>query len=238
MIMPLLKIDRLNAGYGDIQVLFDLSLEVHQGEVLSIIGANGVGKTTLLKTLSGLMQANSGTVLFKDQEIQRLAPEKIVDLGIIQIPEGRRLFTLMSVLENLEMGAYTPRARPKKEETLQEVYKIFPRLQERESQFAGTLSGGEQQMVAIARGLMAKPEVLMLDEPSLGLSPVLREETFRVVKRIAETGVTIMLVEQDVKHSLSISDRAYVMERGEVVMEGTGAELLVNPHVKKAYLGI
>jgi len=236
--MPLLKIDRLNAGYGDIQVLFDLSLEVHQGEVLSIIGANGVGKTTLLKTLSGLMQANSGTVLFKDQEIQRLAPEKIVDLGIIQIPEGRRLFTLMSVLENLEMGAYTPRARPKKEETLQEVYKIFPRLQERESQFAGTLSGGEQQMVAIARGLMAKPEVLMLDEPSLGLSPVLREETFRVVKRIAETGVTIMLVEQDVKHSLSISDRAYVMERGEVVMEGTGAELLVNPHVKKAYLGI
>ena len=236
--MPLLKIDRLNAGYGDIQVLFDLSLEVHQGEVLSIIGANGVGKTTLLKTLSGLMPASSGTVLFNGQDITSLPPEKIVGLGIIQIPEGRRLFTLMSVLENLEMGAYTPRARAQKEETLQDVYKIFPRLQERESQFAGTLSGGEQQMVAIGRGIMAKPEVLMLDEPSLGLSPVLREETFRVVKRIAETGVTIVLVEQDVKHSLSISDRAYVMERGQVTLEGTGAELLDNPHVKKAYLGI
>lgn len=236
--MPLLKIDRLNAGYGDIQVLFDLSLEVHKGEVLSIIGANGVGKTTLLKTLSGLMPASSGTVLFNGQKITSLPPEKIVGLGIIQVPEGRRLFTLMSVLENLEMGAYTPRARAQKEETLQDVYKIFPRLQERVDQFAGTLSGGEQQMVAIGRGIMAKPEVLMLDEPSLGLSPVLREETFRVVKRIAETGVTIVLVEQDVKHSLSISDRAYVLERGQVVLEGTGAELLNNPHVKKAYLGI
>ncbi len=236
--MSLLKIDRLNAGYGDIQVLFDLSIEVHQGEVLSIIGANGVGKTTLLKTLSGLMSASSGIVYFKGQEIQGLPPEKIVDLGIIQIPEGRRLFSLMSVLENLEMGAYTPKARARREERLKEIYQIFPRLQERASQLAGTLSGGEQQMVAIGRGLMAKPEVLMLDEPSMGLSPVLREETFRVVKKIAETGVTIMLIEQDVKHSLSISDRAYVMERGEVVMEGTGAELLVNPHIKKAYLGI
>jgi len=236
--MSLLKIDRLNVGYGDIQVLFDLSLEVHQGEVLSIIGANGVGKTTLLKTLSGLMQASSGTVRFKKREIQHLPPEEIVGLGIIQIPEGRRLFTLMSVLENLEMGAYTPRARAQKDETLQDVYRIFPRLQERESQHAGTLSGGEQQMVAIGRGIMAKPEVLMLDEPSLGLSPVLREETFRVVRKIAETGVTIVLVEQDVKHSLSISDRAYVMERGQVVLEGTGSELLDNPHVKKAYLGI
>lgn len=236
--MPLLKINRLNAGYGDIQVLFDLSLEVHPGEVLSIIGANGVGKTTLLKTLSGLMPASSGTVHFKGQEISGLPPEKIVDLGIIQIPEGRRLFTLMSVLENLEMGAYTPRARAQKEATLSEVYRIFPRLQERASQLAGTLSGGEQQMVAIGRGIMAKPEVLMLDEPSLGLSPVLREETFRVVKKIAETGVTIVLVEQDVKHSLTISDRAYVMERGQVVLEGTASELLSNPHVKKAYLGI
>ncbi len=236
--MSLLKIDRLNTGYGDIQVLFDLSIEVHQGEVLSIIGANGVGKTTLLKTLSGLMPASSGTVYFKDQEIQGLPPEKIVGLGIIQIPEGRRLFSLMSVLENLEMGAYTPKARARKDERLKEVYQIFPRLEERKNQLAGTLSGGEQQMVAIGRGLMAGPEMLMLDEPSMGLSPVLREETFRVVKKIAETGVTIMLIEQDVKHSLSISDRAYVMERGEVVMEGTGAELLVNPHIRKAYLGI
>jgi len=238
MIMSLLKIDRLNTGYGDIQVLFDLSIEVHQGEVLSIIGANGVGKTTLLKTLSGLMPASSGTVYFKDQEIQGLPPEKIVGLGIIQIPEGRRLFSLMSVLENLEMGAYTPKARARKDERLKEVYQIFPRLEERKNQLAGTLSGGEQQMVAIGRGLMAGPEMLMLDEPSMGLSPVLREETFRVVKKIAETGVTIMLIEQDVKHSLSISDRAYVMERGEVVMEGAGAELLANPHIRKAYLGI
>ncbi|WP_020675039.1 ABC transporter ATP-binding protein [Geopsychrobacter electrodiphilus] len=236
--MSLLKIERLNAGYGDIQVLFDLSLEVRQGEVLSIIGANGVGKTTLLKTISGLMKSESGSIRFKDQEIQKLPPEEIVSLGIAQIPEGRRLFTLMSVLENLEMGAYTPRARPHKDETLQEVYRIFPRLQEREAQLAGTLSGGEQQMVAIGRGIMARPEVMMFDEPSLGLSPVLREETFRVVRRIAETGVTVVLVEQDVKHSLSISDRAYVMERGQVVLEGTGAELLVNPHVRKAYLGI
>ncbi|RLB73804.1 MAG: branched-chain amino acid ABC transporter ATP-binding protein [Deltaproteobacteria bacterium] len=236
--MSLLKIDRLNTGYGDIQVLFDLSIEVHQGEVLSIIGANGVGKTTLLKTLSGLMPASSGTVYFKDQEIQGLPPEKIVGLGIIQIPEGRRLFSLMSVLENLEMGAYTPKARARKDERLKEVYQIFPRLEERKNQLAGTLSGGEQQMVAIGRGLMAGPEMLMLDEPSMGLSPVLREETFRVVKKIAETGVTIMLIEQDVKHSLSISDRAYVMERGEVVMEGAGAELLANPHIRKAYLGI
>ena len=236
--MSLLKIDRLNTGYGDIQVLFDLSIEVHQGEVLSIIGANGVGKTTLLKTLSGLIPASSGTVYFKDQEIQGLPPEKIVGLGIIQIPEGRRLFSLMSVLENLEMGAYTPKARARKDERLKEVYQIFPRLEERKNQLAGTLSGGEQQMVAIGRGLMAGPEMLMLDEPSMGLSPVLREETFRVVKKIAETGVTIMLIEQDVKHSLSISDRAYVMERGEVVMEGAGAELLANPHIRKAYLGI
>ena len=236
--MSLLKIDRLNTGYGDIQVLFDLSIEVHQGEVLSIIGANGVGKTTLLKTLSGLIPASSGTVYFKDQEIQGLPPEKIVGLGIIQIPEGRRLFSLMSVLENLEMGAYTPKARARKDERLKEVYQIFPRLEERKNQLAGTLSGGEQQMVAIGRGLMAGPEMLMLDEPSMGLSPVLREETFRVVKKIAETGVTIMLIEQDVKHSLNISDRAYVMERGEVVMEGSGAELLVNPHIRKAYLGI
>jgi len=236
--MSLLKIDRLNTGYGDIQVLFDLSIEVHQGEVLSIIGANGVGKTTLLKTLSGLIPASSGTVYFKDQEIQGLPPEKIVGLGIIQVPEGRRLFSLMSVLENLEMGAYTPKARARKDERLKEVYQIFPRLEERKNQLAGTLSGGEQQMVAIGRGLMAGPEMLMLDEPSMGLSPVLREETFRVVKKIAETGVTIMLIEQDVKHSLSISDRAYVMERGEVVMEGAGAELLANPHIRKAYLGI
>ena len=236
--MSLLKVDCLNTGYGDIQVLFDLSIEVQQGEVLSIIGANGVGKTTLLKTLSGLMPASSGTVHFKEQEIQGLPPEEIVGLGIIQVPEGRRLFSLMSVLENLEMGAYTPKARAKKDERLKEVYQIFPRLEERKDQLAGTLSGGEQQMVAIGRGLMAKPEMLMLDEPSMGLSPVLREETFRVVKKIAETGVTIMLIEQDVKHSLSISDRAYVMERGEVVMEGAGAELLANPHIRKAYLGI
>lgn len=236
--MPLLKIDRLDAGYGDIQVLFGLSLEVHQGEVLSIIGANGVGKTTLLKCISGLLQTSAGKICFKDREVQNRPPEMMVADGIVQVPEGRRLFTLMSVLENLEMGAYTPRARPRKEESLQEVFRIFPRLQERADQHAGTLSGGEQQMVAIGRGLMAQPEVMMFDEPSLGLSPVLREETFRVVKKIAEAGVTVVLVEQDVKHSLAISDRAYVMERGQVVLEGSGNELLNNPHVKKAYLGI
>ncbi len=236
--MQLMKIDKINVSYGDIQVLFDLSLHLNDGEVLSIIGANGAGKSTLLKTISGLMHPSAGVIRFADQEIHQKPPEAIVAAGLVQVPEGRRLFTLMTVRENLEMGAFTHHAADHMQETMEEVFSIFPRLKEREKQLAGTLSGGEQQMVAIGRGIMAKPRVMMLDEPSLGLSPLLRQEIFATIKKIAETGVTIVLVEQDVIESLGISDRAYVMEQGQVVLEGTGRDLLRDPHVKKAYLGL
>ena len=236
--MPLMEIEAINAGYGDIQVLFDLSLHLNEGEILSIIGANGAGKSTLLKTISGLMKPTAGTIAFDAQPIHTAPPEAIVERGLIHVPEGRRLFTLMTVRENLEMGAYTRRASGSLKESLKEVYEIFPRLKERENQLAGTLSGGEQQMVAVGRGIMARPKVMMFDEPSLGLSPVLRKDIFKTVKMVAERGVTVLLVEQDVNESLGISDRGYVMEQGQVVLEGSGQELLQNPHVKKAYLGI
>jgi len=236
--MSLMNIEAINASYGDIQVLFDLSLHLVEGEILSIIGANGAGKSTLLKTISGLMQPTSGSITFDGKPIHKAPPEAIVERGLIHVPEGRRLFTLMTVRENLEMGAFNPRAYGRLKESLEEVYEIFPRLKERESQVAGTLSGGEQQMVAIGRGIMAQPKVMMFDEPSLGLSPVLRKEIFQTVRMVAERGVTVLLVEQDVNESLGISDRGYVMEQGQVVLEGSGQDLLQNPHVKKAYLGI
>ena len=236
--MPLMNIEAINVSYGDIQVLFDLSLHLNEGEILSIIGANGAGKSTLLKTVSGLMQPSSGTITFDGAPIQAAPPEAIVGRGLAHVPEGRRLFTLMTVRENLEMGAFTPHAYEQRKESLAEVFEIFPRLKERENQLAGTLSGGEQQMVAIGRGIMAKPRVMMFDEPSLGLSPVLRKDIFKTVKMVADRGVTVILVEQDVNESLGISDRGYVMEQGQVVLEGSGKELLQNPHVKKAYLGI
>ena len=236
--MSLMNIEAINASYGDIQVLFDLSLHLVEGEILSIIGANGAGKSTLLKTISGLMQPTSGSITFDGKPIHKAPPEAIVERGLIHVPEGRRLFTLMTVRENLEMGAFNPRAYGCLKESLEEVYEIFPRLKERESQLAGTLSGGEQQMVAIGRGIMAQPKVMMFDEPSLGLSPVLRKEIFQTVRMVAERGVTVLLVEQDVNESLGISDRGYVMEQGQVVLEGSGQDLLQNPHVKKAYLGI
>jgi branched-chain amino acid transport system ATP-binding protein len=233
-----MSIDTINVSYGDIQVLFDLSLHLNEGEVLSIIGANGAGKSTLLKTISGLLQPSSGSISFAEKPIHQAAPETIVEGGLVHVPEGRRLFTLMTVRENLEMGAFTSRAYGRLKESLEEVYEIFPRLRERENQMAGTLSGGEQQMVAIGRGIMARPRVMMFDEPSLGLSPVLRKDIFKTVQMVAERGVTVLLVEQDVNESLGISDRGYVMEQGQVVLEGSGRELLHDPHVKKAYLGI
>lgn len=237
--MSLLSIDTINVGYGEIQVLFDLSLRVNEGEVVSIIGANGAGKSTLLKTISGMLKPTSGAVSFDGTPIHTLAADEIVDRALIHVPEGRRLFSLMTVQENLEMGAYSKHAAPHAKESLQAVHKLFPRLDERRKQLAGTLSGGEQQMVAIGRGIMARPKILMLDEPSLGLAPVLKKDIFAAIKKIAEDfGTTIVLVEQDVMHSLAISDRAYVMEQGQVVMEGKADELRHDPHIKKAYLGM
>lgn len=236
--MAFLEIKDIDVFYGDVQVVFGLSLEVKQGEVVSIIGGNGAGKSTLLKTISGLLKPASGEIIFNGAPLHNSPPEEIVERGVVQVPEGRRLFTLMSVKDNLEVGAYNKQADAKKEATLEEVYKILPRLQERQNQLATTLSGGEQQMVAIGRGLMALPKLLMLDEPSLGLAPVLVKEIFRIVRHIADQGTTVLLVEQDVKHSLSLSDRGYVLEHGRIAMEGPADQLMDDPHVKKAYLGI
>jgi branched-chain amino acid transport system ATP-binding protein len=236
--MAFLEIRNIDVYYGDVQVIFDLSLRVEKGEVVSIIGGNGAGKSTLLKTISGLMHAARGEITFENVPIQKASPDEIVERGIVQIPEGRRLFTLMTVRDNLVVGGYNSRATRHLDQTLGEVYALLPRLRERESQMAMTLSGGEQQMVAIGRGLMAKPKVLMLDEPSLGLAPLLVKEVFVTVKKIAEQGTTVLLVEQDVRNSLSMSDRGYVLEHGRVVMDGAGEDLLENPHIRKAYLGI
>ena len=236
--MPFLDVQNIDVFYGDVQVIFDLSLTVNEGEVVSIIGGNGAGKSTLLRTISGLMQASAGKILFEGKDMVQAPPEEIVERGIVHVPEGRRLFTLMSVRDNLEVGAYNRRADGSKQETLREVYTLLPRLQERESQMAMTLSGGEQQMVAIGRGLMAKPKLLMLDEPSLGLAPILIKSIFETVRKIADQGTTVLLVEQDVRHSLSLSDRGYVLEHGRIAMEGPATELLADPHIKTAYLGI
>jgi branched-chain amino acid transport system ATP-binding protein len=236
--MALLEVKNIDVFYGDVQVIFGLSLRVEEGEVVSIIGGNGAGKSTLLKTISGLMHPTKGEITFKSLTIQRSSPEDIVEYGIVQIPEGRRLFTLMSVQDNLIVGAYNKRADREKDGTLGEVYQLFPRLKERTAQMAMTLSGGEQQMVAIGRGLMAKPRLLMLDEPSLGLAPILTKSIFDTVRKIADQGTTVLLVEQDVKHSLSLSDRGYVLEHGRTVMEGPAKDLLENPHIKTAYLGL
>jgi branched-chain amino acid transport system ATP-binding protein len=236
--MALLEVRNIDVFYGDVQVVFDLSLTVEEGEVVSIIGGNGAGKSTLLKTISGLMNPANGRILFEGQPIHELPPEAIVERGIVQVPEGRRLFTLMSVRDNLTVGAYNERADAHKQKSFDEVYALFPRLKERSAQMAMTLSGGEQQMVAIGRGLMARPKLLMLDEPSLGLAPILIKNIFETVSHIAKQGTTVLLVEQDVKHSLSLSDRGYVLEHGRTVMQGPASELLDNPHIKTAYLGL
>jgi branched-chain amino acid transport system ATP-binding protein len=236
--MSLLEIHEIDTSYGDVQVIFGLSLKVEKGEVVSIIGGNGTGKSTLLRTISGLMKTTGGEISFEGRKIHTEPPEKIVTMGVVQVPEGRRLFPLMSVKDNLLVGAYNKRARPDVEKTLREVYELLPRLAERENQLAMTLSGGEQQMVAIGRGLMAKPNLLMLDEPSLGLAPILIKDIFDTVRKIADQGVTVLMVEQDVRHSLSLSDRGYVLEHGRVVMEGQADDLIDDPHIQKAYLGM
>ena len=234
----MLRVNGIEVFYGDLQALRGVSLEVNAGEVVSIVGSNGAGKSTTLMTLSGLLRPRRGEILFNDHPIHTSSSSKIVEAGIVQIPEGRQLFPTLTVIENLEMGAQFPRAKKVRGETLEWVLKLFPRLQERKSQSAGTLSGGEQQMLAIGRGLMSRPTLLMLDEPSLGLSPILVRTIFSIIKEINQHGTTILLVEQNVFHSLTLSHRGYVLENGAIVMNGTGHELLKDQHIRQSYLGL
>lgn len=234
----MLKVDRINVFYGDLQVLWDVSFEVKQGEILVLLGANGAGKSTILKTISGLLSPMSGSIEFMGKRLDEIPAHNIIQRGVVHVPEARRLFPEMTVEENLIMGSLAPDAKKHREETMEWVYNLFPRLRERLKQLAGTLSGGEQQMAAIGRGLMAKPKILMLDEPSLGLSPNLVQTMLDIVTQVNKEGVTVLLVEQNVKHSLAICHRAYVLENGRIGIEGTGESLLNNEHVKTAYLGI
>jgi branched-chain amino acid transport system ATP-binding protein len=234
----MLSISNVNVFYGDVQALRDISMEIKQGEIITLVGSNAAGKSTTINTISGINKCQSGSIKYQGQEISNIAPNKIVEMGIIQIPEGRKLFPNMTVMENLELGAFTPHARKYRKETLENVYTLLPRLKERENQLAGSLSGGEQQMCAIGRGLMAKPNLLMFDEPSLGLSPLLVQTVFQIIQDINKQGITVLLIEQNVKHSLKIADRGYVLETGKITMEGSGEELLNNEYLKKAYLGI
>jgi branched-chain amino acid transport system ATP-binding protein len=233
-----LEIKNIDVFYGDVQVIWDISFEVKQGEVVALIGANGAGKSTTLKTVSGLLRPTRGAVLFEDVPIHTVKPFHLIDRGIAHCPEARRLFVEMTVEENLDMGSLKGTAKAQRSKTKDMVFDLFPRLKERRRQPAGTLSGGEQQMVAIGRGLMSLPKLLMFDEPSLGLAPILVREIFGVINRIRQEGATVLIVEQNVKQTLDIADRAYVLETGRVVMQGTGKALLNDPHVKTAYLGV
>ena len=234
----MLKIDKLNFSYGDLKVLWDIDLEVNEGEIVTVVGANGAGKSTTLKNISRLVKPSSGTVSFQGEDLKGLESHQVVEHGIVQVPEGRKIFPEMTVLENLRMGSFIKSARSSRDANVDRVFTMFPRLKEREKQLGGTMSGGEQQMLAIARGLMANPKLLLMDEPSLGLSPLFVKIIFEIIQEINRQGVTILLVEQNVYQSLRISHRAYVLETGRVVMTGNGEELLHNDHVKKAFLGI
>lgn len=234
----MLKVNKIDVFYGDVQVLWEVSFEVREKEILVLVGANGAGKSTTLRTISGLLRPAKGSIEFDGIRLEQIPEHKTIEQGIAHVPEGRRLFPEMTVEENLIMGSLSPKAKAKRKETLQWIYSLFPRLEERRKQYTRTLSGGEQQMCAIGRGLMSLPKLLMFDEPSLGLAPVLVQEIFHMVQKINAEGVTILLVEQNVKQTLSICHRAYVLENGRIVMEGTGQELLNNPHVREAYLGI
>ena len=233
----MLKVSGLTSGYGKTQILNGLDFEVCQGEIVTLIGANGAGKTTTLKTVCGVIAATAGKVEFAGQDLTNAEPYDIVDAGITMIPEGRQLFPHFTVKDNLLMGAYKRAARPIVQRKLDEVLAIFPRVQERLGQYAGSLSGGEQQMVAIARGMMADPKLLVFDEPSLGLSPLLVQQMFDIIRNVTRHGMTVLLVEQNVFKTLRLADRGYVLENGSIVLAGTGAQLLSDPHVKKAYLG-
>jgi len=234
----MLQLVKLHAHYGDLHVLKEISLTIKEGEAVSIIGANGAGKTTTVNAISGLLQRTSGEVHFLGERIDHLPPHRIVEKGLIQVPEGRQLFPSMTVLENLELGSYLKRARAQMNSNLQRVFDLFPILWERKSQSAGSLSGGEQQMLAVSRGLMASPILLMLDEPSLGLAPLIVRNIFKTVQEINASGTSILLLDQNVFYALTSSHRGFVMETGQIIMGGKSGELLTNEHVKKAYLGI
>ncbi|MEL6308632.1 MAG: ABC transporter ATP-binding protein [Chloroflexota bacterium] len=236
--MNLLTVENLQAGYADVQVLFDVSLEINKGETVALIGANGAGKTTTIKTISGLLKSRGGRVTYDGQDITKWASHKIVEAGLIQVAEGRKLFSGLTVQENLELGSFLPHLRGRRAENMKYVYSLFPRLEERSTQIAGTLSGGEQQMLAIGRALMSEPRVLMLDEPSLGLAPMLVQGIFDVVERINQEGTTVLIVEQNAVQTLRMAQRGYVMEHGKIILSGTGEELLQDERIRTAYLGL
>jgi len=233
----LLRIEDLNAGYGDVQVLRQLTMEVKEGQIVALIGANGAGKTTTLKTVSGLIRPRQGKILFDGQPLHQWPSQRIVKSGLIHVPEGRNLFSDMTVLENLQLGAFR-RGRRDRTQTLKHVLELFPRLAERKNQMAGTLSGGEQQMLAIGRALMSQPRLLMLDEPSLGLAPLIVLNIFEIIREVREAGTTILIVEQNAVQTLAMADWGYVLENGEIVLDGSGKELLANEQIRTAYLGL
>ena len=236
--MSLLELRGVEVAYGDLPALRGVSVSVEPGETLSVVGANGAGKTTMLRAISGLLRPRAGQILLDGVRLDTLPSHAIVEHGVVQVPEGRKIFPSLTVLENLEMGSYIAAAKARRREGLAQVFALFPRLEERRGQAAGTMSGGEQQMLAIGRALMARPRVLMLDEPSLGLAPLVVKEIFRIIGEINQLGTTVLLVEQNTRQALALSRRGYVLENGRVVLEGSGAELLGNEHVKRAYLGM
>ncbi len=233
---PLLQVDNIEVYYGVIKALKGISFEVNKGEIVALIGANGAGKTTILHTVTGLLKPKTGKITFKGNDITKIPAHKIVTMGMAHVPEGRRIFSQLSVLDNIKLGAFTRKDKEEIEETLNYVYERFPRLKERKNQIAGTLSGGEQQMLAMGRALMSKPEFVLMDEPSMGLSPLLVSEIFEIIKAINENGTTVLLVEQNAKKALSIADRAYVLETGNIVLSGDAKDLMNDESVKKAYL--
>lgn len=236
--MAMLEVKDLQVYYGLIQAIKGVSFEVNQGEVIALIGANGAGKTTILHTITGLIQPKAGSVIFEGTDITKVPGHKIVSMGMAHVPEGRRVFANLSVYQNLKMGAYIQKDKKVIDETLEMIYKHFPRLEERKNQLAGTLSGGEQQMLAMGRALMSSPKMILMDEPSMGLSPLLVKEVFSIIEYCHESGITILLVEQNAKMALGIADRAYVLETGKITMSGKASEMLENEDVKKAYLGV
>ena len=235
--MSMLEIKDLEVYYGVIQAIKGVSFDVNEGEVIALIGANGAGKTTILHTITGLINAQKGSVWFEGKDITKVPAHKIVSMGMAHVPEGRRVFANLTVLQNLKMGAYTRKDKTEIEQTLDSIYKRFPRLMERQNQLAGTLSGGEQQMLAMGRALMSQPKIILMDEPSMGLSPIFVNEIFDIIKSVSASGTTVLLVEQNAKKALSIADRAYVLETGKIVLSGKASDLLNNDSIKKAYLG-
>lgn len=235
--MSMLEVKDLEVYYGVIQAIKGISFHVEEGEVIALIGANGAGKTTTLQTITGMLNAQAGSIQFEGTELTKIPGHKIVSMGMAHVPEGRRVFAQLSVLENLKLGAYTRKDKTEIEESLKRVYKSFPRLEERKNQLAGTLSGGEQQMLAMGRALMSQPKIILMDEPSMGLSPIFVNEIFDIIKSVSESGTTVLLVEQNAKKALSIADRAYVLETGRITLEGKASDLLHDESVQKAYLG-